>query len=118
VEPGPVHRGPTHRTRRSIRPLEVPVLDTSFAENATAAQFLEGTRLGVADGAPNSVARPKYTSPWSLTEVGETFALGALGGQDTNFRVRGAGPVGSFSRIFFKNRTYQRPAVQPFYYVL
>jgi len=48
VESAPVHRLAAHGTRRAVRAFEVPILDTSFAENVTAAQFLEGTTLGVA----------------------------------------------------------------------
>jgi hypothetical protein len=48
VEPRPVDWGAAHGTRGAVGPLQVPTLDTSFTENVTAAQFLEGTRLGIA----------------------------------------------------------------------
>jgi len=50
VEPRPVDWGAAHGTRGAVGPLQVPTLDTSFAENVATAQFLEGTRLGIADG--------------------------------------------------------------------
>ena len=72
VEAPPIHGAATHRARTPRRPLGIPLLNTSFTENVSATQFLEGTRFGEAHRA---LATALLVGPhhWSLVIGQEKF---------------------------------------------